>query len=766
MRIKKILAVLLSVLLACSAAVMPVKAAEREEKTTAVSELNIPESKVIAVTGSKNHTSAGETNDLYYKDIAVFCAYQLVEDAESQNMALAESNLYNIIIPNLNANSIDSPVIALGYQTTNDWNEAIKDVVMHVSDFNDSPEELTFHNRTYLRCPCYTVDYTYFTELYGDLDCGARGKFVHLYYTKEPADNDLKAINNIFTDVSPNGSVVNIEDAAQSIETAEDIEDIFLHVSYYTPSSFNITYINSEDGLNGVKNTNTTNYNADSGDITLTNPTREGYVFGGWYNNAEFTGEAVTGVAISSGSVGNKTFYAKWILNDNDTSTDNDTDDFEWTTKNDGTLTITKYTGSAAEVTIPSEIDGKSVTSIGYEAFSDCTNLTSITIPDSVTSIGKDAFSYCESLTSITIPDSVTSIGESTFKSCRSLTDVYYTGNKTQWEEITIGNDNDSLVNANIHYLSGASFIPPLTTPDDFDYNPDGDVIRVKFYCGTDTVISVPSAINGKPVTTITKGSTEKHDSMERVTKIYIPDSVTTIGANAFSKYSALEEVVIPDSVTEIGANAFADCPKLKTIVVPDNVTSIGLSAFSHCTGLTSVKIPDSVKSIDKSAFHTCENLTEVTIPESVTKIEDGTFNSCRSLTAVTIPKSVVEIGSKVFESCKSLKDIYYGGNEARWNSIDNKSKGGFLEEATIHFNNDDDFTGSDTPELKLGDVNNDGKITAKDSMAIQRHTINLKKLDDTLLKAADVNGDGKVSNKDALAILRFTIGYKVEGLS
>ena len=71
-----------------------------------------------------------------------------------------------------------------------------------------------------------------------------------------------------------------------------------------------------------------------------------------------------------------------------------------------------------------------------------------------------------------------------------------------------------------------------------------------------------------------------------------------------------------------------------------------------------------------------------------------------------------------------------------------------------------------DTPDAKRGDINNDGKITAKDSMMIQRYAVNLISLDDNQIKAADINKDGKVTNKDALAILRFTIGYKVEGLS
>ncbi len=98
--------------------------------------------------------------------------------------------------------------------------------------------------------------------------------------------------------------------------------------------------------------------------------------------------------------------------------------DYEYSVLDDGTVEISKYTGSDKEVNIPSAIDGRNVTSIGYRAFSYCRSLTSVTIPNSVTSIGDYAFSACKSLTSITIPNSVTSIGGWAFTNCISLTSL------------------------------------------------------------------------------------------------------------------------------------------------------------------------------------------------------------------------------------------------------------------------------------------------------------------------------------------------------
>ena len=304
----------------------------------------------------------------------------------------------------------------------------------------------------------------------------------------------------------------------------------------------------------------------------------------------------------------------------------------------DGTIEITDCDDSVISIDIPSAIDGKSVKSIGNNAFYSCKNLVNVTIPDSITSIGNNAFEYCASLKSVLIPGSVTSIGNAAFNRCESLMNI-------------------EVIKNNSNYFSQDGVL--------FDKN------KTK-------LIQYP--IGNKRIA---------YD---------IPNGVKSFGDCAFDSCSTLKNITIPDSVTSIGWGVFSGSESLTNIDVSENNLNYssyeGVLFNKNKTELikypignerTSYNIPTGVINFG-DVFSDCKNLVNITIPNSVTNIGIGAFWQCANLASITITNSVTSIGNYAFYDCKNLKDIYYYGTQSEWNNISVGSNNEYFINATIHF--------------------------------------------------------------------------------
>ena len=261
-----------------------------------------------------------------------------------------------------------------------------------------------------------------------------------------------------------------------------------------------------------------------------------------------------------------------------------------------------------------------------------------------VKALGDRSFQYTN-ISSITIPSSVTSIGEMAFYTCRGLTSVYIT-DIAAWCAIDFrGSLSNPLAVAQNLYVNG-DLVTDLIIPD--SVTSIGD--QAFAGCTSLTSITIPDSV--------TSIGGDAFSGCESLTSITIPDSVTSIGDDAFAYCSSLTSIVIPDGVISIGESTFYNCYSLTSITIPDSVTSIGDSAFYGCDSLTSMVIPDSIASIGNSAFYGCESLTSIVIPDGVTSIGWDAFSGCGSLMSVAIGDSVTSIEYSAFQGCNSLTSI------------------------------------------------------------------------------------------------------------
>lgn len=242
---------------------------------------------------------------------------------------------------------------------------------------------------------------------------------------------------------------------------------------------------------------------------------------------------------------------------------------------------------------------------------------------------------------------------------------------------------------------TGATFtVTVAAATNKFFFDPTTGMITG--YNGTDTVVVIPSKINGI--------------------------TVETIGHTAF-RYSSVTSVTIPDSVTFISDSAFAYCSSLTNISIPNSVTAIGSFAFEGCTKLESITLPSSLLTISEFLFYDCSQLTTIHIPDSVSSIRTYAFYNCGKLETIRIPVSVTSIGSYAFDDCPSSMTVTYSGSKKQWDAITKGSYNGVLENHLVCNTLEATFTADGTTFAPAQTIDRGGKFTEPAAPSKENHT-------------------------------------------
>lgn len=259
------------------------------------------------------------------------------------------------------------------------------------------------------------------------------------------------------------------------------------------------------------------------------------------------------------------------------------------------------------------------VVGVAPEAFMNCKELVSITLPPTIKYVDVKAFKDCEKLRTVNLPATINSVAGNSFENCNQLEAV------------------------NVEEA-------PNTTYFSFD----------GILCKDDAVVFCPQAYQGRvkipaKVKIINEKVFQKHDG---ITELLIEYGLKCINDNAFSECTNLRKVIIQKPVNEIWSDVFNGCTMLGTVHLAEGLTRVGSRTFQDCTSLKEISIPGSLQTIGACCFKNCYSLERVRFSEGNYFISSEAFMFCTSLQEVFLPSSVKTINSKAFMGCQSLKKV------------------------------------------------------------------------------------------------------------